>query len=240
MMAKRGIGHIEFVLSFILFVSAVGFALYFFNPGDSTRLVGSSLDYLFEELEENATITLQVFSVRIFPDNILDKLGKISMNFTNVDETLGVLVQDLEGNKFNAERVGVNVEVTPPQGGSWEGVGFLQVKFSDGIETYDGGTASGGEDIQYQITSSNVRYVLSEKYVNELVEKYNNDYEKFKEELNIPPKVDFDFGLYYVDEKIEVESKTPEGFQIFAETKRREVLTSEGDNAFGEFVVRAW
>jgi len=65
MQAKRGISHIEMILSFVIFVSAVGLALYFFSPTDSSRLVESTLGYSLREIGQNTSVTLEGVSIGI-------------------------------------------------------------------------------------------------------------------------------------------------------------------------------
>src|SRR3972149_179481 len=64
-MNKRSASHVEMVFSFILFVAAIGFALYFFRPTDSSRLVETSFDYLFREIEKNVSTEVFIFSAKI-------------------------------------------------------------------------------------------------------------------------------------------------------------------------------
>ena len=66
---KRGISHIEVVLSFLIFAVAVGFALFFFSPANSTRLIETTLDYTFREISDRTGTTLEIYSVIVNGSN---------------------------------------------------------------------------------------------------------------------------------------------------------------------------
>ena len=94
-MEKRGIGHLEVILSFIIFIAAVGFALYFFSPTNGNRLGDSSLTYTLDEVEKNASSDILIYSVKVnnsapsyisvnLSDNIAGKNIRVMDKFDSV------------------------------------------------------------------------------------------------------------------------------------------------------------
>src|SRR3989344_2949597 len=98
-MNKKGMSHVEIILSFVIFITAVGFALYFFNPGDSDRLVESSLTYAFTEISENTSLEIKIFTVLIKHDNPINE-NSIAFNFSGIGEE--TRVETYEGVLLNS------------------------------------------------------------------------------------------------------------------------------------------
>ena len=79
---KRGLGHIEAILAFVLFIGFLIFAFYFFSPfSGGNRLLDSSIDYAFREININTSIDMESYSVVINNDVNLTT-GSSSQNST--------------------------------------------------------------------------------------------------------------------------------------------------------------
>lgn len=234
-MQKRGISHVEVIISFVLFVTAIGFGLYFFNTGDSTRLVDSVMAYSFREIEQNTTSQVEIFSVKI--NKNLVSSGAIGMNFDGVDGN--VRAQNYDGDSLNSFRAGNLVYVASQ---SWANNDFIYVIFSDEFE--NGASLSGESNpALYEIGSSEVKKVISEKKFIELKKAYDLDYTGLKDQdnFNIPKRADFGFSIVFDDgRKISAEKEIPSGFDVFSENKRVEVLREDGSIVFADLVVKVW
>ena len=64
-MLKRGQGHIEFVLSLVLFIGAVAFALFFLSPAAESEIVDSTLPFTFGQIKKNVSVQLDSYSVKL-------------------------------------------------------------------------------------------------------------------------------------------------------------------------------
>ena len=64
-MDKGGIGHVEFILAFLMFAFLILFVFYFFNPLQNNRLKDSSLSYTSRIIINSTTTTLVSYSIRI-------------------------------------------------------------------------------------------------------------------------------------------------------------------------------
>jgi len=96
---KRGISHIEVILSFVIFVGFLTFALFFFNPLDSSRVLDSSLFYAFDEISDNVSIKLESYSVTI--NNTVSDLV-VGINIENPD-SLNVRVETYGGENLSSD-----------------------------------------------------------------------------------------------------------------------------------------
>src|SRR3989338_4636988 len=97
-MRKRGIGHIEVILAFILFVGFLLFGLYFLNPLDSGRVLDSSLFYAKDAIKDNVSSNLLVYSIII--DSPSDAVS-VPLSIEGIDGG-GVRVERNNGLRHNS------------------------------------------------------------------------------------------------------------------------------------------
>ncbi|MBU0760645.1 MAG: hypothetical protein KJ600_04640 [Nanoarchaeota archaeon] len=234
---KKGVSHVEIILAFVIFIAAVGFALYFFNPGDSDRLVGTSLTYAFREIKQNASVGVETFSVVI--DDVAVVTGgsdTIAMNFPGVEGK--TRVETYDGEVLNSSHVADIVNVNTD---NWNGIDFLFVKF--GEEFVETAGLSGTENATYyEIGSSNLKEVISEKRILNLKDAYDADYYSLRGEdnFNLPDRVNFGFSLVFDDGSIEAEREIPASLEVFSDTERVEVLRDGGEIVFADLMVKLW
>ncbi|MEK6843953.1 MAG: hypothetical protein AABX83_00855 [Nanoarchaeota archaeon] len=242
-MNKRGISHIEVMLSFLIFAGFVIFALYFFNPfQQSSRLIDSSLDYAIREIINNATVNLETFSITmdVSGGGIIRKIkiaGVDNSKNAVVENRHGAIVPSRrDGNSDNTEFDTSLVHDNDPT------KGFAIFKFS---YDFPQGTLTGGggqlEEDKYKITSYNNLELLSENKIKELNNSYNIDYQNLKKGFNLPERVDFGFMLEFnSNDFIEAQKKVPQGVELFSDLKRVEVLRTNGKVQFANLIVRVW
>jgi len=234
-MDKRGISHVEIILAFVIFVAVVGFALYFFNPGDSTRLVETSLEYAFREISQNTSIPIETFSVVIDSAAIVG--DNISLNFSGIDGN--VRVEEYNGTVLNSSHVGDLVHV---QAADWSAIELIFVMF--GEEFYETPSLiENHNETYYEIGSSNMKDVLSEERFRSLVDAYDHDYFALKGEdhFNLADRANFGFSLEFDDgSSIDAQKDILSGLDVFVEAQRIEVLREDGDIVFSDLVVKVW
>jgi hypothetical protein len=235
-MEKRGIGHIEIILSFMIFIVAVGFGLYFFNTGDSTRLVDSTLTYAFREIEENTTALVTIYSVDLSEEKI-GVVTTIALDFPGVEGRARVV--NYEGQKLDSSRSGSLVFV---HSNNFANDAFLFVMFGEEFQD-DSVLPVEHNSTYYQIGSSETKDVISEAKFIELRDIYASDYGGLKGQgnFNLPDRIDFGFSLFFDDgQEIVAEKNIPDNFEVFSERKRLEVLKESGDIVFADLVVKVW
>ena len=255
-MEKRGISHVEVMLSFLIFMGFVIFALYFFSPFNTNRVVESALDYAFREIKQEASVKIESYSVRMDVSNRdpTNHIMYITINSIN-DPDLGnlkVRVYKSDGSVIKAKRVGNDIyfDVEQISMGDTAKI-FATFSFSEDFESYDDGIMPNELVPQLvQIASSNTITVLSEKRIIDLVDNYKSDYDNLKKKFNLPNRVNFGFKLDFdngdVEDVIAGEvSGIPKGVEVFSRRERVEVLrkslgNSGGNIEFADLVVRIW
>ncbi|MFH1802632.1 MAG: hypothetical protein ABH864_04220 [archaeon] len=239
-MEKRGISHIEVILAFVIFIAAVGFGLYFFNTGDSDRVVDATLTYAFREIEGNTTTSVEVYSVDLNKTSILPGTSVIALNFSGVEGMSQAV--NYSGNRLNSSRGGSDGELVFVFSEDWANEEFLFVMF--GEEFYDDSvSAVEHNETYYRIGSSEVRKLISEKRFVELNDSYYSNYGELKkqENFNIPDRADFGFSLVFEEgDAIVAEREIPDGFEVFSERKRVEVLRTNNEVVFADLIVKVW
>lgn len=238
-MKKRGISHIEVIMSFVIFIVAVGFGLFFFNTGDSTRLVDVTLEYAFREINQNTSIELEVFSVNVSA-GVFDNLV-VAMNFSGIEGN--VSVETYDGSILPSKRGGFDRELVFVQSTNWDSEDFLFVKFSEEFQEDDSVGEVTHNQSWYRVGSSEKRDLISEKDILLLNESYYSDYRALKgrEGFNLPDRADFGFSLVFDNgDEITAEEPIPDNFEVFSERNRVEVLRTDGSTEFADLVVKVW
>lgn len=237
-MEKRGISHVEVILSFVLFIVAVGFALYLFNPGGGSRIAESSLDYAFIEITKNTSVPVETFSV-IINSTAIGSADSIAINFSSVPGNTSV--KTYSGANLDSSRRGDLVIIEEPATG-WSSVDLVYVYF--GGEFGDDGLASTDvNNSHYSLGSSQSRTVISERSFLSLNETYYSSYSQLKgrNQFNLPQRVDFGFSLVFLNgDLIIAEKNLPAGLESFSETRRAEVLRTNGEIVFADLIVKVW
>ena len=62
-MGKRGIGHIEVLFAFIMFITFIGLAVYFFSPTVTQNSMDFESSYVLKQLDKNLISELVRISV---------------------------------------------------------------------------------------------------------------------------------------------------------------------------------
>jgi hypothetical protein len=236
-MKKRGSSHIEMIFSFVIFVAAIGFALYFFSPTNSSRLVETSFDYLFREIEKNASSEVFIFSVRINNDTIPAGVTDICFNVSGSGLNYGAVVFDENGNDLSGKKFKDTVSANSSSG--WGMINFASIILAD--EFYEDVVGCAPNENYYDISSSLKKDILSEKKIGNLSQIYYSNYTKLKKQFNIPGRVNFGFSLVFFDgSNITAEKEIPQSLEVFVNQKRIEVLKTDGKTEFGVLTVKVW
>lgn len=231
---KRGASQVEVIIAFVLFAGFVLFALYFFSPLKSDRLYDSSLDYALREIVKNTSVEIDQRSLAINPE-IIDPIVAIKISsFDKEGSKFRVLKENeeevdfwLNGNDIVFDRAGQR---------------FFFVQFS---EEFPDALTSGQAGIQlagnsFSLGTSSIKKVISEKKFLELNQTYYTNYDGLREQFNLPGRIDFAFGLYLEDRKIESTREIPDSINVAASNTREEILDINGKLSFGELAVRVW
>jgi hypothetical protein len=236
-MSKRGISHVEAVVSFVFFIGFLLFAFFFFSPFSGSKVLNSSVDYVFREITEDTLIDLESYTVIINEESITETV-EVPLNTVTDFESMGVRVMNgnglINGNYgLNGENVYFDVPTER----------IVIIYFSDDFSTSSGGGILLDAN-QYEISSSDLRKVYSEKKIVELGLRYGSNYEGpngLKEDFNIPKRVDFSYSINFNDGTSIGESiGIPAGIDVTAQTERIEIIRSNGNIEFANLITRVW
>ncbi len=234
-MNKRGLAHLEIILSFVLFIGFLLFGIYFFNPLDTSRVLDSTLFYAYDEISTNVTSNLMIYGVvvtdpqapNIVAIPIAGLIGK------------GVRVEDSTGKSLQVTKNNGEAKVIFKR----EGATFVFIKAGDFDFTATPLVVSSEGELneeQYSISSSDRRGVVSEKLFRELNESYIPYYVSVKEQFNLPQRTQFGFSLTLPDTSIVAERPIPQDIPVVVKQERLEVVRKEGVSVFGELAVKVW
>lgn len=177
---KRGQGHVEFLISFVLFTSAIFLLFYFINP-----LKNSQPDV---KIQENAK--------EMIINNISDEIGELIIVVNKEVNPLEnpcykLDLDDYENQKFT------EIDETPATENNKNIYHLYFSKYSNDIHpSYDSGC---GEDFSIGVYSKE-NYVIAQKIL-ELKVDYENNYNELKKSLGL--KNDFAFSFKYLDGAVE-------------------------------------
>lgn len=237
-MNKRGFEHIEIVIGFILFIIFLMFGLYFFNPLNNTRVLDSSLSYAITEIQDNTTSTLEIYGVSFNP-SVGNEQQKISFPLTPLsNDWTGIRVEDNRGKLLRARYSNADARVYVDRYES----PFVLVKFGRFQSLgQDPGDVSPLTEDQLRRASSDSKEIVSEQLFSKLVERYNADYAGLKRDFNLPGRIDFAFSLAFSEgEVLKPVYTLPDAAQVFSDSRRIEVIKTDGTIAFADLVVLTW
>ncbi len=224
-MEQRGASHVELILSFVLFISAVGFALYYLSPTESSRLIDSSMEYTFREILKYTQVQVDSYDVAVVRGSALSQsIGAVNLEKFFLGSQLpgsNVRVDDVT---IPASSARIAAELQSPDHLLIEFTNlvlspdkprFLSVKIGGSTIKQLSSSSSpvpclekpilncaSTDECCYQIASSDSKMVVSEEEFKILVTKYNTNYDTnpngLKQSFNLPNRIDFTFSLEFV------------------------------------------
>ena len=225
---NKGAAHIEIIISMVLFIGFVMFVFYFFNPIKSSRIVDSSLPYLFNEINGKLNVELETYSVKI--DEVAEVI-KIEENIDLQDKNIRV-ENYYETKELPSAIIEGKIYFKPGE------EKFVLIKICEDLEAYTGWEA-GAQGGTYTISYVGTRDIFSEKKAKELNQTYFENYAGLKDEFNLI-RTDFAFSLVFSDSEIKAERFIPAGTDVFSEYKRKEVLRESGELEFVDLIAMVW
>ncbi|MEK6933480.1 MAG: hypothetical protein AABW75_01230 [Nanoarchaeota archaeon] len=235
-MKKRGLSHLEVILSVILFIGAVGVAFFFFDPASSYRFGEPSYNYIVNAIEYNITTNVTIFVIKPNSQNNQQNVVTLGINLENGN--MGLIIIDPENNRNNYDVVQADIGKI-----RWESNKFVFIHVSDDFPLVDSNIGS-VSDAEATIASINTKKVISEKRAKALEADYDkgyNNYNILKRFFGISDNVNFGFSL----DTIKTNTEPPNGLNVYSNLKRVEILKDNMPNndpnyVFGNLGVRIW
>ncbi len=235
MFDKRGVSHIEEVISFVIFIGFLVFAYLFFSPFRGDRTLDSTLDYAYREIKSFSEMDVQSYSVFITDNSLSDtpigiQIGTISYPNVSVEDSGGNIIDSyvqLNGNF-------VYFDMPPDK--------FARIKY--GEDYWQNPNFISGANLiadQYTISSSEEKKIYSIKRAVNLSTEYKLYYSDLKKRFNLPNRVDFGFSFTLENGSvIKAEQVIPDNAEVKARNERVEFTLLAGEEQFADLIVKVW
>ena len=229
-MEKRGVSHVEFILSFLLFIGFLLSILLFFDPFDNNDILDVSLNEVSDSIIKQVSKEIIIYSV--VDQAVTEPI--IEFTIPNINSGYKVRVEDYNGNVLPSSFDGTEVVVDR------EGNSFLKVKFSDAFDP-SSPAPSGSSTTVVTIASSNIKNISTESGFNDLKDQYVQDYHTLKTDLGLPPGINFAFEVKFDDGTgIIASNSIPSGVDVFVDRDRIEIIRGDGKSEFADLSVKVW
>ena len=229
-MGKRGLSHIEFVISFVIFVAFITFAFMFFSPLQSNRTLKSTLDYAWLEVDDATKSNLETYSVVIGSSVPIGNMG------IDIDAPSGfnASVEDSSGSPIPSyiDDNGAVYFSKPSDN-------FVRIKYS--LVFSNGNVIYGALTANYQISSSESEELHFEKLFDDLNKSYFSDYNQLKKDFNLPNRMNFGFVAKF-NETYEITAlrNIPEESEVLSKNERFQAVSKSGIKKYVDVRVLVW
>ena len=236
-MEKRGISHIEFIISFIIFITFVAFAIFLFNPLKETNVTSSALPFTVNEIIKNTSVDLTTYSIKINKNAIPPNQKIIAVDIPNIPAEEQARVESYTGQVLRSKKEGNIIYL------DFENEEFILVKSSKDFLPYSPAFAEKTfiNENYYVIASSSREKIVSEKGLIELNDSYYKRYDRLKSNLKVPGQTNFGFSIRFTEQdNIIAQNQIPQGIDVFSYLKRTEILRISGEAKFAKLEVKIW
>lgn len=235
---KKAVGHVETVLSFVIFIGFLAFLLAIFNPF-SDPIDSSLIDNVVLKMNEQLTIEVSRMSIRL--DNSPGGCFSI-VPINDLKCTSGnIIVKDKEGNKLNANLWQIEESTLTNSDDKL----FYTIYCSEElIGNPTGGGCIGLTEDDYTLGIIVERNPWSESKITDFVDNYTNDYNNLKTQI-VPQGNDFRFFIWDLnnldgDPLFEATRETPLGIRIDSRTIGIDVLDNEANIIQRTLNIQVW
>ena len=255
-MKQRGIGHVEVVLAFFLFVSALLFIISFFDIGTDKRSGEALLAYARNQVQTHAETTLKSYSIILKPETLAQQ-GNPSL-----------ITVELPDELTNAQHIrveAVRVDGLDVRASRKHPTNLKQIAFDRGAlgtsayrvivsEDFDMVEATFIPPLHNPAFFSTVsKYpdsrLLSEKKLKLLQEMYTKEYQTFREALELGRQTNVRFTIEWEQKDaagigkqyfIKAERAIPSRVDVTASHVRQELLLTTGERVFADVLIQVW
>lgn len=242
--ARQGIGHVEVILAFLLFIAAVLFIFSFVEfRGGSSEKHDATLSYLTNYLATNLSVPVESYSVIISDANAPLALA-IALP-EDIRSEQHIRVENEKGEKKAARKHPTDAKQIIVQRATVE-ERFLRIVISEAIALPEDSSLSvpplwdSTKPLPYQIASHTSNRMLAESKLQAFAERYSGEYDVLRQELGLQQT---HFGLRVGPlgrDFINAQNSIPARADVRAQNLRQSVLRTDGARAFADVVVKVW
>lgn len=227
---KKGAAHFEMIISFIFFIGFVFFLFIALKPYDTMKLSGAVVSGLYVSFEDETHTNLtETFlkanytgSAGCFYIGLDDRVFRYALSES--------LVKDISNSEVESEIEGDNLNIDSDEV-------FYKVSISP---EFQDGNLAGCEVLEdYTFGMPLERRVVSYSSLEDLADRYVDDYENLKEDLGVPAVFDFAITSENLPE-INMERLIPRASDVIAQDYILEVLKSDGTVTNVRFNLLVW
>ena len=226
---KKAMGHVEMIISFVIFVSIITFLLIMFRPMIVfTKTTSASLDISESQILENISIKLTVQSINISNEVLDGNCVSLAKPEAIQDK---IIMRNSTYNRINVKSDGTSIK--------FEKSGNFYRIYSS--EEFAESNYNPVECLSqnYDLGVVKTYYKVSETYLNSLFGNYTADYQTLKTQLGLKN----DFNLILRDnggELSRAEIYKPSGIEIMARDVLIEILDKDGNVKSVILNIQVW
>lgn len=231
-MFKRGLSHLEFVISFIIFIAFLVSAFVFFNPLQSNRTLKSTMDYAWIEISKETKKEVDTYSI-LLDQRVTAPVVGISIEGINVGYNASV--KDSSGNVINSYTQNGVVYFDRPADR------FVRIEYSKGFR--NGAVKSGGQisSGDFYVSSSENSEIYFQDLFENLKDEYYANYTQLKRRLNLPSRVEFGFKVVFNNgTEISALKEIPSSLEVLSRSDKVGVILSSGEKQSADLLVMVW
>lgn len=229
---KKGISHIEIILSFVIFVGFSIFLFAIFKPFNISQENDIYLSILERNIENfsDVEVNISVLSLNQKPDNC----------FYLAYNTSSIIVKNESYSNVKAFSEKTN-EIKVYINGS-ENFYYIYSSNEFNENGFNGENCNKLENANYSLGLFRRFSMFSYRRLEKLNDSYNKDYENLKKELSIPETRDFSFSIKdsLSNNLINTERKTPSRIKILARDTPIRIAYQDGTLKYAIMNVRTW
>ncbi|MCF7910659.1 hypothetical protein K9L16_03235 [Candidatus Pacearchaeota archaeon] len=242
MLVKKRGSHVGRILSFVIFVTFLIYLYSILQPSiETNREKDFFLNYLENELKENLSIQINMFSVSIIDEDFTDDCAWLVDSYEQTGSSKKVITKDEEENTIETylhpNKKDIVINDIPLN------TSFFKIYYSEDLEEIDERNIPGcgrlnAED--YKIGVVTTKREISEMRIIDFIERYDSEYDLIKERLGVPESINFGIIFLY-NNGTTIETPDPERIEdIFAEEHPIQYITSDVGVSSGFLTIKVW
>lgn len=237
-LTKRGISHIEVIISFVVFVGFLFFLFAFIKPVRNTEISQTILDLSQQGIEDYTNVNYSYISVKLSDSLVFD--GKLCFAIPISIDNGRIVVKDKKDVEVNSGADESKIYI------SQDSEKFYTIYASSVFELK--GALSDCKDLvkdtDYSLGFLSEYQVLSNESIFQLKERYdsNEDYISLKRYFKIPDSNNFGFSIRETngDEIISAMRSPPARISVIARDVPSQLIYKTGEIKFVIMNVQAW
>ncbi len=252
-MEKRGMGHVEVILAFVLFISAIVFILSFVDFDADTKTEEAALAYVTSRIEEASTTrvimhTVSIQSMSGDPAQPTPQVLTLELP-EELPAEYGLRVEAVTSGapqKLQAQKHPANPQQIVVDRGTGRAT-LVRIILSMEITAMAASLTPPVHDPSaYKFLSRSEKELLAERKLRSLSEAYAANYGTFRESLAIASRINTAFSASWPNPEaakqdfIKAERDIPSRVDVIAHNLRQEMLLPDGQRVFADVIIRVW